>query len=406
MECHNHPDREAVANCSVCGKAVCPECSMEIAGNIYCKDCVNEIVTKSILEKAVQEKSANEELVEEPVEEIVEEPIDVIEPIEPITPIQAEEVEEEIVPAVEKAPENFETDFEYETEYVETYEEDGAEDSYYENPELIPEPEPEYKEHERKLKEEAIAKQAPIEPIHTEDIDEDYYFEEPIPAKAPSNELEAKYERYLEDLYYDEEEKVEDIVPQELLDEVEEEAPKARPPRGRQKRRQPRMENEEYYESPRRQRPRDYPPRDRGEYYINPIEEAFEDEYIVPSHNRGRRDAESYEELKRRIERNYEMEQEKKKRGRFRRSKKSKRGYDDDLENIQEMHRFPDEYEESEGKLSITEIILAVILILLIIALILYVVYLFRLSGDYVSFIDALTGLIQNPSEFVTNVLN
>ena len=58
MECHNHPDREATANCSVCGKAICPECSMEIAGNIYCKDCVNEIVTKSIMEKAVQESAS------------------------------------------------------------------------------------------------------------------------------------------------------------------------------------------------------------------------------------------------------------------------------------------------------------------------------------------------------------
>ena len=38
MECHNHPDREAVANCAFCGKAVCPECSVEIGGNIYCKE--------------------------------------------------------------------------------------------------------------------------------------------------------------------------------------------------------------------------------------------------------------------------------------------------------------------------------------------------------------------------------
>ena len=51
MECHNHPDREAVANCAFCGKAVCPECSMEIGGNIYCKDCINEIITKSFGEK-------------------------------------------------------------------------------------------------------------------------------------------------------------------------------------------------------------------------------------------------------------------------------------------------------------------------------------------------------------------
>ena len=68
------------------------------------------------------------------------------------------------------------------------------------------------------------------------------------------------------------------------------------------------------------------------------------------------------------------------------------------------MHRFPEE-EESES-LSITEIILAVILILLILMLILYVIYLFRLSGDYVSFFEALSGLVTNPGEFITNVMN
>ena len=112
MECHNHPDREAVANCSFCGKAVCPECSVEIGGNIYCKDCINEIITKSFGEKEAEESKAPEEAYAE--EEIFE-------PIEPITPIQAEEreVEEETLKPVEKAPENFETDYEYETEYVE-----------------------------------------------------------------------------------------------------------------------------------------------------------------------------------------------------------------------------------------------------------------------------------------------
>ena len=298
MECNNHPDREAVANCSVCGKAVCQDCCMEIAGKIYCKDCVNDIVTKSIMEKAAQESDVSpKETLAKPKEEAV----GISKPIETITPIQAEEVEEEIVKPIEKAPENFETDYEYETEYVETYEEDGAEDSYYENPEFIPEPEPEYKEHERKLKREALAKKAPIEPIHTEDIDEDYYYEEPIPTKTPSNELESKYERYLEDLYYDEEE---DVIPQELLDEVEEAPRKSR----RRQRRRP--------------RPQNYRPDESDEYYINPRDEGYDDELIVPSHSRNRREAESYEELKRRIERNYEMEQEKKKRGRFRRSKK------------------------------------------------------------------------------------
>ena len=399
MECHNHPDREAVANCAFCGKAVCPECSMEIGGNIYCKDCINEIITKSFGEKEAKEDIA-------PKETMTKEPAEVFEPIEPITPIQAEEreVEAETLKPVEKAPENFETDYEYETEYVETYEEDGAEDSYYENPDPIPEPVPEYREQERKLKPQAKSTQPPIEPIHTGDIDEDYYYE-PRPSEAPSNELEAKYERYLEDLYYDEEE---EVVPPELLDEVEEVPPRSRAPKGKRRRKkQAKKERAAYDEAPR-QRPRNYPREDDGEYYINPRDE-YEEDFIVPSHNRRRapqRDAESYEELKRRIERNYELEQQSKKRGRFRRSKKSKYDYDDydELENIQEMHRYPVE-EESE-KLSFTEILLAIILIILIILLILYVIYLFRLSGDYAGFIEALTGLVQNPGEFITNVLN
>ena len=396
MECHNHPDREAVANCAFCGKAVCPECSMEIGGNIYCKDCINEIITKSFGEKEAKEDIA-------PKETMTKEPAEVFEPIEPITPIQAEEreVEAETLKPVEKAPENFETDYEYETEYVETYEEDGAEDSYYENPDPIPEPVPEYREQERKLKAKPQPTRPPIEPIHTGDIDEDYYYE-PVPSETPSNELEAKYERYLEDLYYDEEE---DVVPQELLEEVVEEPPRSRAPKGKRRRKkQAKKERAAYDEAPRRQRPR----RDDGEYYINPRDE-YEEDFIVPSHNRRRapqRDAESYEELKRRIERNYELEQQSKKRGRFRRSKKSKYDYDDydELENIQEMHRYPVE-EESE-KLSFTEILLAIILIILIILLILYVIYLFRLSGDYAGFIEALMGLVQNPGEFITNVLN
>ena len=399
MECHNHPDREAVANCAFCGKAVCPECSMEIGGNIYCKDCINEIITKSFGDKEAKEDNA-------PKETLTKEPAETFEPIEPITPIQAEEreVEAETLKPVEKAPENFETDYEYETEYVETYEEDGAEDSYYENPDPIPEPEPEYRERERKLKAKAKSRQPPIEPIHTGDIDEDYYYE-PRPSETPSNELEAKYERYLDDLYYDEEE---DIVPQELIDEVEEEPPRSRAPKGKRRRKkQAKKERAAYDEAPRRQRPRNYPS-DDGEYYINPRDE-YEEDFIVPSHNRRRapqRDAESYEELKRRIERNYEMEQKSKKRGRFRRSKKSKYDYDDydELENIQEMHRYPVE-EESE-KLSIVEILLAIILIILIILLVLYVIYLFRLSGDYSGFIEALMGLVQNPGEFITNVMN
>ena len=401
MECYNHPDREAATTCSVCGKAICPECSMEIAGNVYCKDCVNEIVTQSILEKSANK--APETTAAKAEEKIIEEPV------ETITPVKQEEVKEEIPVVPEKPAENFEPEYEYETEYVETYDDDGVEDSYYENPELIPEPEPEYKERERALKKQA--EEEIIEPVHqdakddySDEMEADFYDEKAN--QSPSNELEAKYEKYLEDLYYDEDELEEEIY----------EAPKTQRRRSR-----PRPQREDsYYDEEHNESPRNYS--NQGEYYINPREEDFDDEYIAPRRGKKGRneETESYEELKRRIEQNYAKEQEAKQNRRFRRSKKSKKAkkakkakkqrrpdYDDydELENIQEMHSFPDEYEENDS-IGILDIILAIILILLIILLILYVIYLFRLNGEYFSFIDSLMGLTQDPSAYISNVLN
>ncbi len=43
MKCFYHPDREAVAVCSECGKALCQECAKEFEGKIYCKDCLEEL---------------------------------------------------------------------------------------------------------------------------------------------------------------------------------------------------------------------------------------------------------------------------------------------------------------------------------------------------------------------------
>ena len=65
---------------------------MEIGENIYCKDCINEIITKSFGEK--ENNAPKETLTKKPAVEI-EEPADNFEPIEPITPIQSEEREAE-----------------------------------------------------------------------------------------------------------------------------------------------------------------------------------------------------------------------------------------------------------------------------------------------------------------------
>lgn len=43
MECHYHPERESTDICAICGKPICKECGLEIAGKIYCKDCLQKL---------------------------------------------------------------------------------------------------------------------------------------------------------------------------------------------------------------------------------------------------------------------------------------------------------------------------------------------------------------------------
>ncbi len=43
MKCFTHPDRDAVAVCSVCGQGLCEGCSVRIAGKLYCKSDADKI---------------------------------------------------------------------------------------------------------------------------------------------------------------------------------------------------------------------------------------------------------------------------------------------------------------------------------------------------------------------------
>jgi hypothetical protein len=40
MKCYNHPEIEAVATCSECGKAICGLCSVDVAGKVVCQTCL------------------------------------------------------------------------------------------------------------------------------------------------------------------------------------------------------------------------------------------------------------------------------------------------------------------------------------------------------------------------------
>jgi hypothetical protein len=40
MNCANHPDTGATAYCRTCGKALCPQCTRDVRGVIYCENCL------------------------------------------------------------------------------------------------------------------------------------------------------------------------------------------------------------------------------------------------------------------------------------------------------------------------------------------------------------------------------
>jgi len=68
MYCQNHPNKESVTSCVVCGKPICNECLMNIAGESYCHECVAEIVAteapKRTKSRQTRENDSNKDLEE------------------------------------------------------------------------------------------------------------------------------------------------------------------------------------------------------------------------------------------------------------------------------------------------------------------------------------------------------
>jgi hypothetical protein len=72
MECHYHPEREGTDICAICGKSICKECGLEIAGKVYCKDCLEKIVGLGLdntQQQPAQSEPVQEENIYQPQEE-------------------------------------------------------------------------------------------------------------------------------------------------------------------------------------------------------------------------------------------------------------------------------------------------------------------------------------------------
>ena len=42
MKCFKHAKKDAIGNCSSCGKGVCADCGVEVEGKLVCKECLSK----------------------------------------------------------------------------------------------------------------------------------------------------------------------------------------------------------------------------------------------------------------------------------------------------------------------------------------------------------------------------
>ncbi|MBQ9026824.1 MAG: ATPase [Methanobrevibacter sp.] len=212
MECYYHPSRESTDNCAICGKSICKECGLEIAGKVYCKECLEKIVGLSL-----NNEPPKPEPTPEPVRlERQESPADQIE-MANLTKETPREVQFSNQKIADDSPYNIKSNISYE----------GGLESGYEAPkrEVIPE------QPVQNVREEFIqppeedpimqdvlrqpAQQARNEYDFTERVQappaDDYIYPdhsyEPTETTA-RQAIEDKYERYLDDLYFDEVEEI------------------------------------------------------------------------------------------------------------------------------------------------------------------------------------------------------
>lgn len=199
MECYYHPSVESTDVCAICGKSICKECGLEIAGKVYCKDCLEKIVGLSV-KNTPQEK---------PVQEAPK-------------PERQEPEEVQFSKIAEDSPYNIKESIKYEGGLESRYGENlQPEGSLYETIENIQTPQdPVQDVRQEPVQQEPVMEEVLRQPAGQARNEYDYVQRQ---AQAPPandyiypdhsyqpeetsarREVEDKYERYLDDLYFDE----------------------------------------------------------------------------------------------------------------------------------------------------------------------------------------------------------
>ena len=340
MACHYHPEREGTDTCAICGKSICKECGLEIAGKIYCKDCLEKIVGLG-LDNNQQEAPATQEPVQtEPVqdEENIYQPQEEYE----IPYAQEEEIGEHKVIS-DDSPYNIKDSIDYSG---------GLESSYISDNESIYQEAPQVaqNEYEPEMEPQVEIQQQPVaeEPEY---IYPDHTYEPPT-TNARQN-LEDKYEKYLDDLYFDE-------------NEV---------PLGEQL-----AKDEAQYGSLTKKEYKPRPAVEEVPQQTAPMETVTKQ--TIPRN-------ETPEEMEARIRAEIAKEMKGEKKGTPEPNEKG-------IHNLN--------YQEEKEPMGVVDILLTIILIIVILIVLYYVLYLFVLGTTYPTFMDAVFAL-KNPQNVINHVL-
>ncbi|WP_296867088.1 hypothetical protein [uncultured Methanobrevibacter sp.] len=340
MECYYHPSRESTDVCAICGKSICKECGLEIAGKIYCKECLEKIVGLNL------DNKPQEEPAQEPVKLEKQEPIE-------MSNLTKEPEEVQFSGIAEDSPYNIKDNIKYEGGLESKYDENHQPtDSLYEAIENNQVPE----QPVQNVREEYVQQDPVMEDVLRQPAGQarnEYDYVQRQPQAPPSDDyiypdhsyqpeetsarrdIEDKYERYLDDLYFDEDE----IPLNEQL-----------------------ARDEAQYGS-----------LTRNEYQ--------------PRETQRQAQPTSDDDLERRI-REELMRKEQGKRGSFRQKP---------IHNIQ--------YEEEKEPYGALDILLSIILVIVILMVVFYLIYLFKLSATYPTFIDAIFGL-RHPGTLLNALLH
>lgn len=341
MECYYHPNREGTDTCAICGKTICKECGLEIAGKVYCKDCLEKIIGINM-----ENKPQNEVPEPEPVRVEKQAPVENQIRMEELTK-QPEEVHFSNQKIADDSPYNIKDNIQYEGGIESTYDANNQPKvslhDAIENNQVPQQPVQDVRE--EYVQQDPIMEEVVREPVQQARNEYDYQRPQAPPSQdyiypdhsyqpeetTARQAVEDKYEKYLDDLYFDEEE-----VP--LNEQL--------------------ARDEAQYGSLTRN---EYKPRNTYE------QKTAEDDDL---------DRRIREELARR-------EHDK---------KHSIRNRGESIHNIK--------YEEEKEPYSAVDILLTIVLVLVIIIVVFYILYTFKLSATYPTFMDAIFGL-KNPGQFI-----